>query len=102
MITSIRAMEVDLDPGNYAVHEVLTGQLLDILEREHNEYVGKEGLDINMEPEKSCINEFKDKLNRARDKHKTRLGILPANSAQTTTPQPGQKTDMTSFQERMN
>ena len=82
LITSIRAMEVDLDPGNYAVHDVLTGQLLDILEKEHNEYVGKEGLYINMEPEKSYINEFKDKLNRARDKHKTRLGILPANKGE--------------------
>ena len=70
---------------------MLTGQLLDILEREHNEYVGKEELDINMEPEKLYINEFKDKLNRTRDKHKTRLGILTANSAQSTTAQPGQE-----------
>ena len=64
-ITSIRAMELDTDPGNYGVHEVLTGQLLDNLEREHNEYVGKEGLDINVESEKSYINEYKEKLNRA-------------------------------------
>ena len=43
-------MEVDTDPANYGVHEVLTGQLLDILGREHNGYVGNEGLDINIEP----------------------------------------------------
>ena len=61
LITSIREMEINLDAGNYMVHKMLTGQLLDILEREHNEYVIKEGLDINIEPEKSYIKEFKEK-----------------------------------------
>ena len=90
MITSIRAIEVDLDPGNYTVPEVLAGQLLDILEREHNEYVDKEGLDINLDPEKSYIKEFKDKLERARTKHKTRLGILPTSSSQSNPQMSGQ------------
>ena len=90
MITSIRAMELDLDPGNFTVHEVLTGQLLDILEREHNEYVGKEGLDFNLDPEKSYIKEFKDELERARTKHTTILGILPMSTSQNTPQTPGQ------------
>ena len=89
LITSIRAMELDMDPGNFTVHEVLTGQLLDILEREHNEYVGKEGLDINLDPEKSYIKEFKDELERARIKHKTILGILPMSTSQNTPQTPG-------------
>jgi hypothetical protein len=48
LTTSIRAMEIDANPENYGVHKVMTGQLLDILEREHSEYVVKERLDINM------------------------------------------------------
>ena len=83
LITSIRAMELDLDPENFTVNEVLTGQLLDILEREHNEYVG------NLDPEKSYIKEFTDKLERARTKHNTRLGILPMSTSQNNPQPPG-------------
>jgi hypothetical protein len=50
LTTSIRAMEIDGNPENYGVHHVMTEQLLDILEREHNEYVVNEKLDINLEP----------------------------------------------------
>ena len=89
LITSIRAMELDLDPGNFTVHEVLTGQLLDILEREHNECVGKEGLDFNLDPDKSYIKEFKDELERARTKHTTILGILPMSTSQNNPQPPG-------------
>ena len=61
LTTSIRAMEIDSNPENYGVHQVMTGQLLDILDREHAEYVVKEGLDINIEPQKSYMKEYKDK-----------------------------------------
>ena len=65
LTTSIRAMEIDSDPANYRIHMVMTGQLMDILEREHNEYVVKESLDINKEPEKSYMKEYREKLQRA-------------------------------------
>ena len=65
LTTSIHAMEIDSDPANYVIHMVMTGQLLDILEREHNEYVVKESLDINKEPEKSYMKEYREKLQRA-------------------------------------
>jgi hypothetical protein len=83
LTTSIRAMEIDSNPENYGVHQVMTGQLLDILEREHAEYVVKEGLDINIEPQKSYMKEYRDKLQRAITKHKTLLGILPASKEKT-------------------
>jgi hypothetical protein len=75
LTTSIHAMEIDSDPANYVIHMVMTGQLLDILEREHNEYVVKESLDINKEPENSYMKEYREKLQRAQTKHKTKLGI---------------------------
>ena len=74
LTTIIRAM----DPANYRIHMVMTGQLLDILDREYNEYVVKGGLDINKEPENSYMKEYRYKLQRAQTKHKTMLGILPA------------------------
>ena len=49
-----------------------------------------EGFDINMEPEKSYMKEYRDKLQRAITKHKTMLGILPANKEKA---QPQQRTD---------
>ena len=51
-------------------------------------------LDINIEPEKSYIKEFKDKLERAMTKHKTRLGILPTSSSQNNHPQSGQDREL--------
>ena len=90
LTTSIRAMEIDANPENYSVHKVMTGQLLDILEREHNEYVVNEELDINLEPQKSYMKEYRDKLQRATTKHKALLGILPANKEKT---QPQPRTD---------
>ena len=83
LTTSIRAMEIDGNPENYGVHHVTTEQLLDILEREHNEYVVNEKLDINLEPQKSYMKEYRDKLQRATIKHKTLLGILPATKEKT-------------------
>ena len=62
LTTSIRAMEMDANPENYGVHQVMTGQLLDILEREHNEYVVNERLDINLEPQKSYMKAGWDKI----------------------------------------
>ena len=92
LTTSIHAMEIDSDPANYVIHMVMTGQLLDILEREHNEYVVKESLDINKEPENSYMKEYREKLQRAQTKHKTKLGILPANQEKAQPP-PQPRTD---------
>ena len=47
------AMELDNEEANDLVHRVLTDQLLDILEQEHEAYVVKAGLDINREPKRS-------------------------------------------------
>ena len=62
LATAIRAMELDLDPDNVPVHEVLLHQMLENLEREHHDFVGKESLDINLEPEKSYMLEFEGKV----------------------------------------
>jgi hypothetical protein len=57
LTTAIRIMELDLNPENVNVHEVLL-HLLENLETEHHNFVMKESLDINMEPEKSYMLEF--------------------------------------------
>ena len=36
LATAVRAMELDLDPENVPVHEVLLHQMLENLEREHH------------------------------------------------------------------
>ena len=41
-------MELDLVGSNIRVLEVLFHQLLEHLEREHLEYLAKEGVDINL------------------------------------------------------
>ena len=76
LLTGIRAMELDEVEGNIGIHLVLTEQLLGILEKEHLEYVHKEGLDINIDPEKSYMKYYEDKVKRAVDKHKARFVVL--------------------------
>ena len=65
VITAIHVMELDLNPENVHVHEVLLHQMLKNLETEHNDFVKKESLDINKEPEKSYMLEFEGKVSRA-------------------------------------
>ena len=77
LLTGIRAMELDEVEGNIGIHLVLTEQLLTILEKEHGDYVIKEGLDMNQDPEKSYMKEYEDKVKRAVEKHKGRFAIGP-------------------------
>ena len=55
LMTGLRSMELDEVEGNMGIHMVLIEQLLGILEKEHLEYVQREGLDINVDPEKSYM-----------------------------------------------
>ena len=80
LATAIRAMELDLDPENVSVHEVLLHQMLENLEREHNMYVVTENLDINIEHEISYMLEFEGKVSRALQRQRTRLQIPPVIS----------------------
>ena len=73
LLTGLRAMELDKVEGNIGIHLVLTEQLLGLLEKEHLEYVNKEGLDMNKDPEKSYMKEYEDKVKRAVEKHKAKF-----------------------------
>ena len=74
-------MELDLNPENVYVHEVILHQMLENLETEHHNFVMRESLDINREPEKSYMLEFEGKVSRALKKQITRLQ-LPAIPSQ--------------------
>jgi hypothetical protein len=74
--TALASMELDVNPENDTVHMVLTDQLLEILEKEHNTYVVNEGLDINRDPEKCYITEKRNLLQRLRAKRKERFSRL--------------------------
>ena len=69
LATAIRAMELDLDPENVSVHEVLLHQMLENLEREHNMYVVTESLDVNIEPVKSYMLEIEGKQSNEKAKN---------------------------------
>jgi hypothetical protein len=58
-------MELDLNPENVHVREVLLHQMLENFETEHPNFVMKESLDIKVEPEKSYMLEFEGKVSRA-------------------------------------
>ena len=75
LLTGIRAMELDDVEGNIGIHLVLTEQLLGILEKEHLEYVQREGLDINIDPEKSYMKYYEEKVKRSVEKHKARFVV---------------------------
>ena len=77
VVTAIRVMELDLTPDNVKVHEALLQQMLQILEKEHNEFIMKELLDVNKEPQKSYMSEFEGKVSRALKRHRTRLQLPP-------------------------
>ena len=44
MSTSLRSFELERDERNIGVHEVLCRQLLELLDKEHQAYVRKKGL----------------------------------------------------------
>jgi hypothetical protein len=73
-------MELDLNPDNVKVHEALLQQMLQILEKEHNDFIMKELLDLNKEPQKSYMSEFEGKVSRALKKHRTRLRLPPVQN----------------------
>lgn len=75
LLTGIRSMELDEVEGNIGIHLVLTEQLLGILEKEHLEYVQREGLDINIDPEKSYMKYYEEKVKRSIEKHKARFAV---------------------------
>jgi hypothetical protein len=53
------------------------------LETEHHDFVMKELLDINMEPEKSYMLEFEGKVSRVLKKQRIRLQLPPMSSQPT-------------------
>ena len=86
-------MELDGDPQNETVHQVLTDQLLHLLEDAHHAHVVQEGLDINKEPEASYIPEKRALLERLRTKKREQFKRLvasvqpqPAPASQQTNP----------------
>ena len=62
MMTNIKAMERDLNGDNIKIHEVLTGLLMETLEREYDFYVKGEGLDIPEDPNTSYLKWHRRKL----------------------------------------
>jgi hypothetical protein len=75
LTTAIRVIEHVLNLENLHIHEILLHQMLENLEIEHHDFIIKESLDINMEPEKSNMSEFEGKVSRALTKQKVRLHL---------------------------
>ena len=73
LMTSINQMELNTTWDNVHTHEESVRQMLRALEMDHHDYIQKEKLDINLEPEKSYINEFQAKVDRAFKKHRAKL-----------------------------
>ena len=76
LMTSIRQMELNTTWDNVHTHEESVRQMLKALEMDHNEYVVKEKLDINLEPERSYMSEFQGKVDRAIKKHRAKLQFI--------------------------
>ena len=72
---AIHQLALDLNPDNLGTHEQFLKQMLRDLEQDHLDYVAKENLDINLEPEKSYLNTFIRKVDKALEKHKARLQV---------------------------
>ena len=72
LVTAIRVMELDRNPNNVEVHEALLQQMLHILDKEHNDFIMKEMLDVNKEPQKSYMSEFEGKVSKALKGQRTR------------------------------
>ena len=72
---AINQMMLDRDPSAVKTHEVLLSQMLGLLDQEHQDYVNKEGLDINSGPEFTYMKEWSAKVERSIKKHRTKLQI---------------------------
>jgi hypothetical protein len=75
-------MELDSNQENLHIHEGLLHQMLENLETAHHVFMIRESLDINREPEKSCMSEFEGKFSRALIKQKVQLQFAERNPEQ--------------------
>ena len=80
LMTAVHQLALETNPDNIQSHVAILGQMLKSLEQNHHEYVTKEQLDINLEPEKSYMLDFERKVKLAVEKQKKRLGILGGES----------------------
>ena len=80
LLAALGSMELDLVADNIPSHEALLRQLLSALEQDHMEFMVKEGLNPNAEPEKSYMLEYERKVDRAVNKHK-KLGQTASYNA---------------------
>ena len=87
LMTAISQLALETNPDNIQSHVAILEQMLRALEHQHHEYVVKEKLDINADPEKSYMSEFHRKVNLAVDKQKKRLGIT-GEARKSTDPRP--------------
>ena len=62
--------------GTLGVHEVLCKQLLGMLDKEHQAYVRKEGLNMENEPEKSYLKSFSDRVTRAVERKRAKFVVV--------------------------
>ena len=75
LMTAVHQLALESNPDNIQSHVAILEQMLRALEQQHHEYVAKENLDINQDPEKSYMLDFHRKVNLAIEKQKKRLGI---------------------------
>jgi hypothetical protein len=77
LTAAIHMMGLDLDPDNVRLHETLIQEHLQDVEKEHNDFIVKERLDLNKEPQKSYMTNLEGKVSRAIIKHRTKLKRPP-------------------------
>ena len=75
LMTAIHQLELENNLDNIQSHAAILAQMLESLEQEHHEYVVRENLDINQEPESTYMKPFERKVQIAVEKQKKRLGI---------------------------
>ena len=72
---ALHQLALDLNPDNLGSDETFLRQMLKDLEQDHIDYVMKEGLDINLDPEKSYPAKFVRKVDKVLEKQRTRLQV---------------------------
>ena len=77
LITAIHMMGLDLDPDNVKLHKALIQEYLQDVEKEHNDFILKERLDVNNEPQNPYMTNLEGKVSRAIKKHRTKLQLRP-------------------------
>ena len=75
LMTAIHQLALETNPDNIHSHSAILTQMLKALEQVHHEYVIKEKLDINQEPEKSYMLDYERKVQLALEKQLKRLGL---------------------------